>query len=94
MNKLLKDFIDSVSTNSNLTCNEFYRRFLFNFELVLILTVLLPVNILQSRLRIMKIKTKLMGINNIGQLCCSHDDKIYLYNFNEVEIIKDEFLRN
>ena len=41
-----------------------------------------------------KIKTKLMGINNLGQLCCSHNDKIHLYNINEVEIIKDEFLRN
>ena len=41
-----------------------------------------------------KIRAKLMGINNLGQLCCLHDDKIYQYNINEVEIIKDEFLRN
>lgn len=41
-----------------------------------------------------KIKAKLMGINNLGQLCCSHNDEISLYDINEVEIIKDEFLRN
>ncbi|MDC3386154.1 biotin--[acetyl-CoA-carboxylase] ligase [Gammaproteobacteria bacterium] len=41
-----------------------------------------------------KIKTTLKGINELGQLCCFHDDKINLYNINEVRIIKDEFLRN
>ena len=41
-----------------------------------------------------KITTTLKGINELGQLCCFHDDKINLYNINEVRIIKDEFLRN
>ena len=41
-----------------------------------------------------KIKTTLKGINELGQLCCFHDDKINLYNINEVRIFKDEFLRN
>ena len=35
---------------------------------------------------------EIKGINNIGQLCCSHNGKLNFYNFNEVEIIKDEIL--
>ena len=38
--------------------------------------------------------TKLMGINEIGQLICFHDNKEHLYNINEVKIIKNESLRN
>jgi|TARA_B100001059_G_scaffold65203_1_gene61410 BirA family biotin operon repressor/biotin-[acetyl-CoA-carboxylase] ligase len=38
--------------------------------------------------------TKLMGINEIGQLICFHDNKEHLYNINEVKLIKNESLRN
>ena len=41
-----------------------------------------------------KIKTTIKGINEFGQLCCFHNNKMNHYNINEVEIIKDEFLRN
>ena len=39
-----------------------------------------------------KMNVEIKGINNIGQLCCSHNGKLNFYNFNEVEIIKDEIL--
>ena len=39
-----------------------------------------------------RIKAKLMGINELGQLRCFYGEKTYLYNINEVKIIKDEFL--
>jgi BirA family biotin operon repressor/biotin-[acetyl-CoA-carboxylase] ligase len=35
-----------------------------------------------------KIKTTLMGINEFGQFCCFHDNKINLYEYNEVKITK------
>ncbi len=41
-----------------------------------------------------KIETTIKGINEFGQLCCFHNNKMNHYNINEVEIIKDEFLRN
>ena len=39
-----------------------------------------------------RMNVEIKGINNIGQLCCSHNGKLNFYNFNEVEIIKDEIL--
>ena len=39
-----------------------------------------------------RVKAKLMGINELGQLRCFYGEKTYLYNINEVKIIKDEFL--
>ena len=41
-----------------------------------------------------KIKTTLMGINEFGKFCCFHDNKINLYEFSEVKIVKDELLCN
>jgi len=40
------------------------------------------------------IEVQIKGINPEGRFCCIHDNKINHYNFNEVEIIKDEILRN
>ncbi len=40
------------------------------------------------------IKVQMKGINSDGQLCCLHGNRFNNYNFNEVEIIKDEILRN
>ena len=41
-----------------------------------------------------EVVTKLMGINEVGQLICFHKNKNHIYNINEVKIIKNEFLRN
>ena len=41
-----------------------------------------------------EISVKLMGINELGQLSCFHDNKIHTYDINEVQIVKNEFLRD